>query len=76
MLTHGAVTLALGCANTTLSAVSPVIISSNGSLNIGGVATRLDVRIGFWGECFSSSRDVEKVLVRVNQEISRDMFWP
>ncbi|KAK0646113.1 hypothetical protein B0T16DRAFT_153680 [Cercophora newfieldiana] len=45
-------TLSLGCANTTLSAVSPVVISSNGSLNIGGVVARVDIRIGFWGICF------------------------
>ncbi|KAK0623620.1 hypothetical protein B0T14DRAFT_602165 [Immersiella caudata] len=45
-------TLSLGCANTVLSAVSPVIISSNGLVGIGGAPTRVDIRIGFWGICF------------------------
>ncbi|KAK0711557.1 hypothetical protein B0H67DRAFT_294853 [Lasiosphaeris hirsuta] len=44
--------LSLGCANTTLSAVSPFIVTSNGAVAIGGVPTRVDMRIGFWGICF------------------------
>ena len=44
------VLLSLGCVNNALSSVSPVIVTSNGALNIGGVATRVDLRIGFWGK--------------------------
>lgn len=46
------VILTLGCVNNGLSTVSPIVVSSNTSLAIGGVPTIVDIRIGFWGICF------------------------
>ncbi|KAK1750666.1 hypothetical protein QBC47DRAFT_309430 [Echria macrotheca] len=47
--------LSLGCINNGLSSISPIVISSNAALSIGGTVTRLDMRIGFWGICFGPS---------------------
>ncbi|KAK4447023.1 hypothetical protein QBC34DRAFT_142114 [Podospora aff. communis PSN243] len=49
-------TLSLGCANSVLSAVSPVVVSSNGLIGIGGSPTKVDIRIGFWGSYLSYSK--------------------
>ena len=44
------VLLSLGCVNNGLSTVSPIVITSNGTLNVGGVQSFVDIRIGFWGK--------------------------
>ncbi|KAK3374928.1 hypothetical protein B0H63DRAFT_261002 [Podospora didyma] len=44
--------LSLGCINDSLSTISPVIVRSNGPATFGGMAVRVDLRIGFWGICF------------------------